>query len=112
MVLLGIFFTAIVVPFIFIIIKLIGSDLSQVVLKKQETKKDQLAEAVFWLGLFIFLALGLIINFIRSRILPVATFLIGDGIKRHETIVSWRRAIGVGFFLSLLASVFATWLLS
>ena len=71
-------------------------------------RSDLMTLAIFLTALLVVLALGALLNLIRNRLFPVAAFAIGGGAGRYGTTVFWRRALGIGFVLALLASVAAT----
>lgn len=62
--------------------------------------------AYFYMFGVLYLAL-LICGYVQKKVLPISTFAIGEGKKRHESVVFLRRAFGVGFGLSLLGSLVA-----
>jgi hypothetical protein len=49
-------------------------------------------------------------KYVQKWAFPVSNFAIGDGKKRCENVVFRRRALGVGFGLSLLASLVAAFM--
>jgi hypothetical protein len=88
-------------------ISLWGSDLSEKV-KDEKTNRDLFIQAVFWLSWGALFLIGAAVNFFRNRLFPFANFLIGDGVSRFNTLGFRRRTIGVGFLLSVIASVVAS----
>jgi hypothetical protein len=86
------------------------SDLSQVV-KEEKTNRELFVQVVFWLSFGSLFVLGAATNFFRNRLFPFANFLIGDGINRFERLEFRRRTVGVGFVLSVFASVVASLLM-
>lgn len=76
----------------------------------ESIRSDLLTLALFLTAILAVLALGALLNFVRNRLFPVAAFAIGGGAARYGLVVFWRRALGIGFVLALLASVAATWI--
>jgi hypothetical protein len=54
------------------------------------------------------LLLGTVVNFFRTGLFPIGTYLLFDGVRRHERVIRARQLLGGGFLLSMLASVIAT----
>ena len=70
-----------------------------------ESKEDS-PTGFIYVFFFVFLSgIVLLANIIRSKIFPVATFAIGDGIQRHHQLKRWRELLGAVFILSVLANV-------
>lgn len=55
--------------------------------------------------------LGILLNIIKHRLFPIATFATGYGKKRHEAKQRWRDFIGVTVIISFLVNVFAAWVM-
>jgi hypothetical protein len=65
---------------------------------------DAIAAAMWTIPLL----LGTVVNFFRNGLFPIGTYLIFDGVKRHERAIRARQILGGGFLLSMLASMIAT----
>jgi hypothetical protein len=44
-------------------------------------------------------------------VFPMGSFLIGDGVRRHQATLFWRRIVGGGLFISVLGSIIASLIL-
>jgi hypothetical protein len=86
------------------------SELSQTVNDKK-TYRAIFEQIVFWLSLSSIFLIGAGANFFRNRLFPISNFLIGEGISRFNRLEFRRRTIGIGFILSIIASVVATLLM-
>ncbi|WP_281755865.1 hypothetical protein [Thermodesulfovibrio yellowstonii] len=80
--------------------------LSQPVTEKL-TVRDYFYQITGIVVIWIFLIIGIGVNFFRDRLFPFANFLIGDGVRRFNRLEFWRRTIGISFFISLFASILA-----
>lgn len=68
---------------------------------------SSLVIAIFGLVVFTTFALGLILNVIRTRLFPIATFAIGYGKKRHEGTQRLREFVGITIIVSFLVNILA-----
>lgn len=84
-----------------------SSNLSEVV-GGGETKEDLLIKNIIWLSFGTLVLISIGINFFRNKLFPFANFLIGEGINKFKKLEFWRRTIGVGFLLSIIASTIAS----
>jgi len=80
---------------------------------KPESHATPLDKAILILGITM-LTIGIIvttfftISFFHQKLFPMSTFAIGQGISRHQYSENIRWVVVVGFFISLLASIFTT----
>lgn len=54
--------------------------------------------------------LGVVLDRVKARVFPVATFAIGQGLKRHNTGELVRSVVILGFVVSLVAGVVSYWI--
>lgn len=71
-----------------------------------------LREVLFsWLLVFGPFVAAALLQWLRSRLFPVATFAIGQGLARNKTLNFWRVVVIVGLVVGVVSSVIATGLL-
>jgi small-conductance mechanosensitive channel len=76
----------------------------------QDEGNDSQLEILFNAGMVSLMIVGFLADRILQFLFPVATFAIGDGVKRYQTRVFWRNGVIFTFVISVLASILANWL--
>jgi hypothetical protein len=75
-----------------------------------KTGKDLLVQLAASLVLPALLVLGGALNLIRARVFPIGILEFGGGTKKRIAAERWRTAFGLGFLMSIVASIIAGWI--
>jgi len=105
--LLGFAFAAFIGIVLWAFFSLLRSDLSQS-MKEEITQRDIFIQLGLWLAYGSLFVIEAAANLFRNRLFPIANFSISDGLNRFNSLEFWRRTLGVGFILSIIASLVAT----
>lgn len=79
--------------------------------KKSSDSNDlpDTAGTFIWLALLVSIfLLSKILNIGRELVFPRGEFTVGDGAKRHDSAIFWRRIFGGGFLLSIAVSLMSS----